>query len=508
MTCDVKSPLLDRISESDDLPSLPTVAIEVLRLTRDPNAGLDEITDVIQNDPALSAKMLKVVNSSLFGLSRPVSSLNQAISLLGLRTVKVMALSFSLVDVTNRDRVGGFDYERFWRQSVTSGVAARSLSAAAGAFCSDEAFVASLLADIGSCLAYRSAPDLYGPVLDAAAESDEPLQEVEQRMLGVDHAEIGRRLLADWNLPEQLCAVVGSHHGRGLPEVGERPEPAHFAYAAGLISDVFCRQIASTRLTEVREEVERILRLERRRVEEVFETLDAHVHETASLLSVQVGETSDYDRIRADAAAALTQLSIEAEVDRLQASEREATARGEVDRLAEEREEILKTAATDKLTGLNNRAALDAQIEKDIERSRAEAMPIGLILLDIDRFKEFNDEFGHQAGDAVLEMVGKTLREIADKVGFAARYGGEEFALILTSEAARVATKIADLVRRSIAATTVEHQGRTLSVTASLGVAVVKTPDESLIGERLIELADKRLYIAKRTGRDRVVAED
>jgi len=505
MTCNASATLLDRISTSDDLPSLPSVAIEVLRLTRSPDTTLEDITEVIQNDPALSAKMLKVVNSSLFGLSRPVSSITQAISLLGIRTVKVMALSFSLVDVANRDHAKGFDYEQFWRQSLTSAVAARLLASTTGAYCAEEAFVACLLADIGSCIAYRSAPDLYGPVLDLAATADEPLHEVEQRVLGVTHAEISRRILAEWGLPDQLCTVVASHHDSAFQNSSNDLEPVRFVYAASLIGSVFCRDIATTKLDAVREEVRETLGISDEALEDVLKRLDDQVHEAASLLSVQIGETNGYDRLRADATAALTQLSIEAEADRLEFSRREATAREEAQRLSAERQQILQLATTDKLTGLNNRAAFDTRLEEEIERARRDASPIGLIMLDVDHFKAFNDRYGHQAGDAVLRMVGCTLGEVADRVGFAARYGGEEFAVILVAEAAQVARKLADLIRRTIASTDVQHAGAEFSVTASFGVIAVDRPDDDMTADRLIELADKRLYVAKKSGRDCVI---
>ena len=86
--------LLDRIASTENLPSLPLVAMEVLKLTKDPDATVDDLAMAIQNDPALTSKVLKVVNSAMFGLSRQVGTIKHAVALLGMRTVKIMALSF------------------------------------------------------------------------------------------------------------------------------------------------------------------------------------------------------------------------------------------------------------------------------------------------------------------------------------------------------------------------------------------------------------------------------
>ncbi len=102
--------IIERIRSADNLPSLPSVAFQVLQLTRSDDASLADIARVIQQDPAITFKILRVVNSSLFGVARKVSSLQQAVVVLGLRTVKIMVLSFSLIDTFKDSNTGNFDY--------------------------------------------------------------------------------------------------------------------------------------------------------------------------------------------------------------------------------------------------------------------------------------------------------------------------------------------------------------------------------------------------------------
>ena len=115
------SPILEKIRSADNLPSLPAVAVQVLKMARADDVSLADVARVIQQDPAITFKVLKVVNSSLFGVPRKVSSVQQAVVVLGLRTVKVMVLSFSLVDTFKDRQTGDFDYATYWRPVADRG---------------------------------------------------------------------------------------------------------------------------------------------------------------------------------------------------------------------------------------------------------------------------------------------------------------------------------------------------------------------------------------------------
>ena len=134
--------IIDKVKAADNLPSLPTVAMEVLRMTQAEDVSVADIATVVQQDPALTGKILKVVNSSLFGMPREISSVQQAMMVLGLRTVKVMVLSFSLVDTMNQGGNGAFDIDAFWRRSLTCSAAARLLSKHMAPRLAEEACVA------------------------------------------------------------------------------------------------------------------------------------------------------------------------------------------------------------------------------------------------------------------------------------------------------------------------------------------------------------------------------
>jgi diguanylate cyclase (GGDEF)-like protein len=169
------------------------------------------------------------------------------------------------------------------------------------------------------------------------------------------------------------------------------------------------------------------------------------------------------------------------------------------------RENLRNQSIRDPLTYLYNRRYLEESLLRELNRAKRKQQPIGIIMLDVDHFKQFNDKFGHDAGDTVLKEVGKFLQQHTRQSDIACRYGGEEFILILP-EASRDALKErAENLRAGVKALNVRHCQQVLGkITISLGIACF--PDQGMTGEALIKAADTALYRAKAEGRDRVVS--
>lgn len=497
--------ILGRVLKAESLPSLPTVALEVLRICRNENASVDDLAAAIQHDPALTGKVLKMVNSSMFGVARKVGSVKQAVSLLGLRTVKVMALSFSLVDTVKGCQGVGFDFEAFWRRSLSTAVAARLLGKAAAPGLAEEAFVAGLLADLGMVAVWRAAPEVHQEIQSRLAATSQHVTQAERDVLGMTHASIGRELLKAWGLPEGVQDSVSAHHGERLNDLkGTAFQQARLVHCAARIADLFCQGIPSSELDRVRQECLCELGIPPDRLEQILVALAMNVKETASMLSLHVGETIDYAQIQSEANMQMVQLSMQAELERAEISRRAQEACLQAERLQQEKEHILEVAATDALTKVANRAAFDKRLADECRQARERRQPLGLIMLDVDHFKKFNDSYGHQAGDAVLRNVGQCLRNVVRNAGFVARYGGEEFAVIVSGKAEAEIRSLAEQVRRAIESTPTTHDGARLQVTASLGAAMLTAGSPAARAEQLIQEADQRLYQAKRAGRNRV----
>jgi diguanylate cyclase (GGDEF)-like protein len=171
------------------------------------------------------------------------------------------------------------------------------------------------------------------------------------------------------------------------------------------------------------------------------------------------------------------------------------------------RETLRGQSIRDPLTGLFNRRYMEETLDRELSRSEREHRPLSLILLDIDRFKHFNDSFGHEAGDIVLSSLGALLRSASRAGDVACRYGGEEFVLILPAASLADALRRAEEIREAIRGLRVTHGGRPLeAVRCSMGVAAF--PEHGGLGGSLLRAADAALYRAKREGRDQVVLAD
>jgi len=160
-------------------------------------------------------------------------------------------------------------------------------------------------------------------------------------------------------------------------------------------------------------------------------------------------------------------------------------------------------AVHDSLTGLYNHQFLNEFLDIEINRSKRKKLSIGIIMLDIDLFKDFNDTYGHECGDEILESLGDILNGIIRSSDIACRYGGEEFIILMPETTLDGAEIVAEMLRTAIKKIVIQREGKAIkNITVSLGVA--SYPQNGLSRQEVMEAVDKALYRAKQEGRDRV----
>lgn len=172
---------------------------------------------------------------------------------------------------------------------------------------------------------------------------------------------------------------------------------------------------------------------------------------------------------------------------------------------ADYHEELRRLAVTDPLTGLHNRRAMTEFLEREADRARRRKRPLSVILFDIDHFKAINDRIGHMGGDFTLRTLAGVVRVLVRRDELLARYGGEEFAVVLPETTTDQARKCGERIRAGVAEYRFEYEGREYAVTVSVGIGAVASGEGFTVAD-LLDRADKRLYEAKRTGRNRVSA--
>jgi len=197
------------VQRTGQLYSLPAVAAEVLQLTSEQRVDARALKECIGRDPALTTRLLRVVNSSLFGVTRPVTDLGQALAVLGTRPLKMLVLGFSLP----KELFAGLEasvLSRYWRRTLVKAVAARELAERLWQTSGDEPFIAGLIQDIGLLALAQHLGESYLQLLDRVQSRGGNLLDSELETLGFDHVVLSSRLLQHWGLPQTLCAAIAA----------------------------------------------------------------------------------------------------------------------------------------------------------------------------------------------------------------------------------------------------------------------------------------------------------
>jgi len=248
-------------------------------------------------------------------------------------------------------------------------------------------------------------------------------------------------------------------------------------------------------------EIEQVMKI----VQEAVNSTDAF---DVSLDQVNsgLGDGSDPERVKR-VVATLVQATKKMGQGNLDLKERLAESAKQVDQVKRELDAVRSESLTDALTGVANRKSFDMTLDKEIAKAKSKGLPMLLPMIDLDHFKQFNDSFGHQAGDAVLKMAAGLFKKEVRDCDHVARYGGEEFALISPVTKPEEAIEVAERIRHSlmkkefIIRSTGESMGK---ITISTGIGILKSEDSA---QALIKRADACLYAAKHEGRNCVLCE-
>lgn len=200
-----------KLSTLRDLPALPAAVLELLELMGREDVDSGALASKISRDQALTAKTLRLANSSFYGVPRSVASVTEAITVLGLRTVRVVVTAAALTGCFKPPRCAGFDFASYWRQAVSTGVGAKLVAAEIGAD-AETAFTAGLLHDIGQLVLASAFPERFAEVLAHQSSAQVTLYDAEHALLDTDHAAVGALITELWHLPRPIVEAIASHH--------------------------------------------------------------------------------------------------------------------------------------------------------------------------------------------------------------------------------------------------------------------------------------------------------
>ena len=203
---------VNQLLKSASVPALPQSAVTLLRLSQDPDVGPAEFAVPVESDPGLASQVLKFVNSAYFGFSREISSVRQAITLVGIRTIRNFALWSAVFSLMPNPRCGPFELRSMWQDSLRRAIFAREVARRLGGCDADETFSAALLQDLAIPILAKEYSAQYAELLEKREGGHVRLSQLERELLGTDHAEVGARIAGDhWKLPETTARLIANH---------------------------------------------------------------------------------------------------------------------------------------------------------------------------------------------------------------------------------------------------------------------------------------------------------
>ncbi|MEX5744997.1 HDOD domain-containing protein [Massilia sp. X63] len=214
----------------DDLPSLPAVVMELLGSIDEDDIDLGMLAKKVANDPALTAKTLRLANSSAFGLQVKATTIQQAMTFLGFQATRKLITAAALTGCFPSGRCPGFNDKAFWRHSIATAACARALARRVR-FNADYAFTAGLLHDIGRLVLVARFPERYQAVLSLRDKNDGELIDAERALLGMDHVDAGVALAEHWHFSDTMRQAIAFHHTPEAPGAGFLATIVHVASA-------------------------------------------------------------------------------------------------------------------------------------------------------------------------------------------------------------------------------------------------------------------------------------
>lgn len=517
-------------ADAGELFSLPKVAIEVLKLTNNPQVDARDIKECIENDPALTSKVLRVVNSSLFGLSQEVLNLNQALALLGIKPLKLLVLGFSLPDGlftnVNQDVLA-----RYWQHTLTKAVAAREISESAWHIPGDDAFVAGLLQDIGILVLLQQLGYPYAHFLQKVLDEGGDLESLETALMGFSHIDLTAKLLEAWGLPETLATAVRTRitidEKIAAPEAGESlPYILHLAERIArlladdrpdLLNDIvytggMCHGMTDAQLAQL------------------IEDLQAKVEQLADVLSLELPAGYDYpailDESRRQLAATALDAAVElvhqrgvvemARCEALLKMEEIRELTGAVHQLAKNKRSAPSTktpppthveiapekgaSATAAVTASSqpeDNPGLLGRLNVAVAACRQTRRALSLLLIEIDNYENVVFSHGTQRAASYVRKLEETCRSLDQPGASFIETREARFGLVLPDcdrlEAVRIGNQVVSAMRQSALADVD-------AVTVSVGASTVSMPPKNFAADLLVESADRCLYGARSSG--------
>ncbi len=278
----------DLIWQNVELTSMPEIIVRLNQVVDDPYSTAKDIADVISEDPALTARLLRIVNSPFYGFPSQIDTITLATTIVGTQQLRLLALASSTIRQFANLPNQIVTMETFWRHSFSVAVVARTIAKLSKDPEDEQYFIAGLLHDLGSLIIYNTIPTLAKEAITHAKHKDIPVYQAERAIIGFDHAMVGSALLKHWNLPEGLVESVGCHHELGDLDV--HPKYKAVTHLANIIANSINPGLLLYRQTlEPEPQAWGLIGLESDNIDEALDDIEREINEAISAFGLNSG---------------------------------------------------------------------------------------------------------------------------------------------------------------------------------------------------------------------------
>lgn len=509
------------VERTGGLYSLPSVAMEVLELTKDPEVDAHKLKACLERDAALTARLLRVVNSSLFGLSREVTDLGQAVAILGAQPLKLLVLGFSLPDALFAELAHDV-LASYWQTTLCKAVAARAIGDRYFGGRGDEGLIVGLLQDVGLLVLLQQLQTPFVKFVEKASEAGVDLLSAERRTLGFDHTQLSRRLLDAWRLPESIVYAVEAEPEH-LEQLSSRAATLHkIVTAAGLVARVVTDRSPETLQQLLQTDAFRRVSFDQLRTFVV--DLRDQVLQLADVLNISWSGELSYEQMLLDAQSRMASASVSVLTDVIRSREDSLAAQYDEKQLwsafgmptkpaPQPKPAPAATPATNKAEPRRPKPAGQLEMSRELEfalaaaisASRQERSGASLIIAAADGYQPlFFTSAALPADELERTFTSAARTQLQDRLSVIP-LAEQAFAIVVPhcerSAAIDNATRVLSAVRQAF---TLRFGPSAAQLQLASGVATVSMPHKSFQGAELFAPACRCLAAARSAGADAV----
>jgi diguanylate cyclase (GGDEF)-like protein len=492
-----------RIDALSYLPTTASVAMKFVELGKRPDADPAEYARVISSDSSLSSKLLSLANSSWFGVRNKVTRPVVAVNLLGIGTVRTLAISYCLTGLHNDLHLSSEESRVFWAASLCKGVAAKQYAMITDKSVADEAFAAGLFQDFALPVMFACDKAAVQTLLDDPASHSVRLER-ERALFNLDHAELGRSIAQKLALPELFVDAIAFHHNaESLAEFVQQQALAEACTVASLFPHSLhswnaedAREVAAfltARLAAHNVSSEEFLQRVQKEFDQLYAYFESEGTSDVCLSELLIEATREVADSTTRLVGTVNELLSQA-----------AAAGREVRALMDEQDRLQEVAQRDPLTEVLNRHGFNDCATKLLAEAERYSMSLAIIYFDLNHFKEINDTFGHPYGDAVLKYVAAAMREALRPKDLVGRLGGDEFVILLPDCSRDQASKVIERISAQVGSSAPPCSAKIAKppphITLSAGLHWCQSHTAGDTLANLIAAADQIMYQTKRGG--------